>query len=152
MTLRKKRSKISRHSENHMGKESKQKNVQNGAAAFFKSVIINSMKTFVIVFNWMTTALLAEICQGDWTTNGERQTEDLLKNEVIFDYFTLFFMQFIRLLVWCHDNLHLVLNTLRTGHDKSRDLNPMRLRGPTCKLFPNTTSGVATASQAMIKS
>jgi hypothetical protein len=44
-----------------------------------------------MVFNGITSVLLAEIFQGDWTAKGE--TEDLLKKEVIFDYFTLFVMR-----------------------------------------------------------
>jgi len=48
-----------------MGKDSKEKNVRYGAAAFFKKVIINSMETFVILFNAITSVLLAEIFQGD---------------------------------------------------------------------------------------
>ena len=65
MALRNKCSKISRHSENHMGNDSKKKNVRCGAATFFKKVIINSMETFAMVFNAMTSVLLAEIYQGD---------------------------------------------------------------------------------------
>jgi hypothetical protein len=38
-------------SENHIRKESKQKNVRYGAAAFFMKIILNSTKTFVVVFN-----------------------------------------------------------------------------------------------------
>jgi hypothetical protein len=50
-----------------MVKDSKKKNVRYGAAAFFKKVIIYGTKTFVMVFNGMTSVLhvLAEICQGD---------------------------------------------------------------------------------------
>jgi len=48
-----------------MGNDSKKKNVRCGAATFFKKVIINSMETFAMVFNAMTSVLLAEIYQGD---------------------------------------------------------------------------------------
>jgi len=48
-----------------MGKESKQKNLRYGSAAFFKKVMINSTKTFVMVFNGMTSVLLLEIYQGE---------------------------------------------------------------------------------------
>jgi hypothetical protein len=42
----------------------------------------------------------------------EGETEDLVKKEVIFDCFTS-----VHILVWCHDNIHLILKFQAHVHE-----------------------------------